>query len=96
MMEVTCGGEASRGSPLMLWLILQFLNWMVESVVSSHFNVIIHNLRNICYIYIIIYMLHKILKQEKLQEVFKYSVRIKQRQKVIKSCPDSAKTKTVL
>lgn len=51
MMELTCGGEASRGSPLMLWLILQFLNWMVDSVVSSHFNVIIHNLHNLYVIY---------------------------------------------
>ena len=41
------------------------LNWIIESVVSYHINIIIHDLQNLhvsSYIYIIIYMLHKILK----------------------------------
>lgn len=61
MMVITHGGEASRGVPLKLRLIFQFLKWMVKSAVSSHFAVMIHNS---CNLYIIVYMLYKILKQE--------------------------------
>lgn len=34
--------------------------------------------------------------KKKLQEIFKYNIRVKQRQKAIKSSPDYAKTKSML
>ena len=64
---------------------------------SSHFTVLIHNLHNLRAIYIIIYMLHRILKQKRNCKKCSNTISdLNADIKGVKSSPNSGKTKTVL